>query len=73
MQFIKSVTLINIQGVKIYRVGDQVENNIIHTIEQRPLYFQGDPFDHYVGLTAEGKMLFSVNCLVPCDVVYFVN
>lgn len=70
MNFISQVTIVTAQGVKSYHVGDLVDRKKIHTIEQRPLYFQGDPFDHYVGLSEDGEMLFSVNCNIPCDVTY---
>lgn len=71
MNFIKDVTVITAQGVKVYNVGDMIENEEVQTIEQRPLYFQGDPFEHYVGLSKNGEMLFSINCTVPCAVTYF--
>lgn len=70
MNFISQVTIITVQGVKTYQVGDNIGGRKIHTIEKRPLYFQGDSFDHYVGLSEDGQMLFSVNCTVPCDVTY---
>lgn len=70
MNFISQVTIITVQGVKSYNVGDNIGGRKIHTIEQKALYFQGDPFDHYVGYAETGDMLFSVNCTVPCDVTY---
>jgi len=69
---IKELNIITAQGVKTYKVGKKVpfENNVIAEIKKGVLYFTGDPFDHYIGYDDKGKMLFSVNCLAPCDVVY---
>lgn len=66
----KKVTIITAQGVKSYEVGEHLRNGIIDVIKSSSLYFNGDPFDHYCGYDASGKMLFSINCLVPCEVEY---
>jgi len=68
----KEVTIITAQGVKSYRVGDKMfgTNEVIAEIKKQGLYFTGDPFDHYCGFDKDGKMIFSVNCLAPCEVIY---
>lgn len=73
MQFIKSVHVITVQGVKSYNIGDKIDGKSIHTIEKRALHFQGDPYDHYIGISEDGQLLFSVNCLIPCDVTYLTK
>ena len=68
----KQITIVTTQGVSIYRVGQKMLGGeaIIERIEIKPLYFTGDPFDHYCGFDKDGNMLFSINCLVPCEVIY---
>ena len=69
---IKELNIITAQGVKTYRVGKNlpIENNIIAEIKKGCLWFNGDSFNHYIGYDYKGKMLFSVNCIAPCEVVY---
>lgn len=67
---ITELAVITQSGAKVYRVGDNVNGKIIETIRLNELHFQGNPFDHYCGYTKEGGMIFSVNCLAPCEVVY---
>lgn len=67
---IKELTIITAQGVKSYRLGEKVNGQTLTTIKIAQLYFTGDPFDHYCGYDENGKMIFSVNCLAPCEVVY---
>jgi hypothetical protein len=67
---IKELTIITAQGVKSYQLGEKVNGQTLTTIKVTQLYFTGDPFDHYCGYDENGKMLFSVNCLALCEVVY---
>ena len=67
---IKSVSIITAGGAKTYTIGDNVNGAYIHEIKHDDLYFQGDPFDHYIGYSKEGETLFTVNCLTPCEVEY---
>jgi hypothetical protein len=67
---ISELTIVTAQGVKTYHAGDTVNGRQIDKIRLAELYFTGDPFDHYIGYTKEGDMIFSVNCLVPCEIVY---
>lgn len=68
----KELIIITVQGVKSYRVGDKMfgTNDVIDVIKIHQLHFTGDPYDHYCGFDKNGKMLFSVNCLVPCEIIY---
>jgi hypothetical protein len=78
MDKIYSVTIITAQGVNAFRVGGKVQtmddgeyiDNVISKIEKTGLRITGDPYDHYCGYDDKGKMLFSVNCLAPCEVIY---
>lgn len=71
---IRKLTIITAQGVNCYEVGRpmyyQDDKRVIEKIEIKPLYFQGDPYDHYCGFDENGEMMFSVNCLAPCEVIY---
>lgn len=59
---------------KTYRVGDTMMNGeVIAKIILVELHFTGDPYDHYAGYNKDGEMLFSVNCLCPCDVTYNIK
>lgn len=70
---IRQVTLVTTQGTKTYRVGDNVNGRIVNAINVVSLYFTGDPYDHYAGYDKDGEMLFSVNCLCPCEVEYLLK
>lgn len=67
---IGQITIITTAGAKSYRVGDMIDGERVDKIAQGELYFQGDPFDHYIGRADSGTMLFSINCLVPCVIEY---
>ena len=67
---IKEVTIVTAQGVKAHTLGEFFNVGIITDIKISQLWFQGDPYDHYCGYDLNGTMLFSINCLVPCEVVY---
>lgn len=70
---IRQLTLVTTQGVKTYAVGEHVNGRKINAITVASLYFTGDPFDHYCGYDKDGEMLFSVNCLCPCEVEYLLK
>ena len=67
---ILSITIVNIQGVKVYTVGETVNNKVIHKIGIAEMHFTGDPFDHYIGYDENSEIVFTINCLVPCVVEY---
>lgn len=67
---IRELTIVTSQGVKIHRLGGSVNDHEIVEIKISQLTFTGDPFDHYCGYADDGSMLFSVNCLVPCEIEY---
>ncbi len=69
---IHSVTIVTGQGVKIHQVGDdsQPDGIKIEKIVKQSVDFNGDPFDHYCGFDEQGRLLFRINCLIPCEVVY---
>lgn len=68
---IGSLSIITTAGAKTYRVGDIHAGIEIMEIRIEALSFQGDPYDHYCGFGPQNQMLFSVNCLCPCEVAYF--
>jgi hypothetical protein len=67
---IVELTIVTTAGVKTYMTGGMVREEEVWSIKKEPIYITGDPYDHYVGRNDEGEMLFSVNCLVPCDIEY---
>lgn len=68
---ISKITIVTGQGVKSYTLGQEIgHKKPIHCIRKEPISFTGDPYDHYVGRDDAGNVLFSINCLVPCDIVY---
>jgi hypothetical protein len=64
------LAIVTVSGVKTYTLGDMINGKALNKIRLAELHFTGDPFDHYCGYDKDGEMLFSVNCLVPCEVVY---
>lgn len=62
---IESVCIINTEGSKRFAVGADIKR-----IEMMALYFNGDPYDHYIGYNVDGEVVFSINCLIPCEVNY---
>lgn len=68
----KRITIVTSQGVCIYEAGSKMPltDKVISVIKLTPLYFTGDPFDHYCGFAENGEMLFSVYPLTPCVVDY---
>jgi hypothetical protein len=67
---IHRISIVNQQGSKAYIVGDKLQCGVIAKIELSELYFTGDPFSRYCGYDESGKLLFSVDPLLPCDVEY---
>lgn len=69
---IKQITVIMPNGIRQYEVGLKcpINNVIIHSIKITPLMFTGDPFDHYVGFSESGNILFSIYPLSPVDVIF---
>lgn len=61
-----------------YRTGDVIWINREHSplwVEidsiKKELYQSSvDKYPHYVGRDKEGNVLFRINCLVPCEVIY---
>ena len=70
MEEIKQVTIVTQAGARSYTVGESVDGKIINSISKKSLYFTGDPFDHYIGNDQSGQMIFSINCLCPCEIIY---
>jgi hypothetical protein len=68
---IKELTIVTAAGVKPYRVGQMINDKRIAVIRMTQLIFTGDPYDHYCGYDDKGNMLFSVNCLCPCEIEYY--
>lgn len=67
---ITQLTVVTQQGVKFYTVGHDLNGEKIHFIDKGYLYSTGDPYDHYLGLNEKGDLIFSVNCMCPCDIEY---
>lgn len=63
---IKLITVTSENSEIVYRVGVAG----VAEIKIADIIFTGDPFSHYCGFDAEGKMMFSISCLVPCVVEY---
>lgn len=80
MPEIYKVTVITSQSVNTFEIGGaiHVPNNKdgsftekrIAAIKKVGIRITGDPFDHYCGFDDAGQMLFSINCLTPCEVLY---
>lgn len=64
------VDIVTTVGAKTYAVGDNLNGKTVAKIGVVSLHFQGDPFDHYIGYSKDGEMIFSINCLTPCVVEY---
>jgi hypothetical protein len=63
---IKQITIIAREGVKQWFVGQDG----VATIKIEPLYFTGNPFDHYVvGRNDKGEILFYIHPSAPVEVV----
>ena len=69
-QSIKSVTTGNTDQ---YEIGNIILGQKIHEIKFHSLYCQGDPFLHICGFSNDGEILFSINCLIPCEIIYLHN
>lgn len=67
---IKSLTIVTAVGVKTFELTGMVGEKQIAAIAKEPLYITGDPYDHYIGRDDDGDMIFSVNCLAPCEIEY---
>ena len=67
---IEKLSVVTAMGSKCYSVGHEIGGKEIAKIELSYIRFTGDPYDHYCGYDDKGKMLFSVNCLVPCEIEY---
>jgi hypothetical protein len=67
---IQELTIITAQGVKTHTLGEVINGEILTTIKISELSFTGNPYQHYCGYNEAGKMLFSVNCDAPCEVIY---
>jgi hypothetical protein len=70
---IRQITVVTNQGAHSYWLGMEIDRVPIHEIRKSELLFTGDPYDHYIGYSKTGQMLFSINCLCPCDVQYIPN
>jgi hypothetical protein len=70
---IKQLSIVIIDGIRTYQINDEINGSKITKIVLGELYFNGDPFDHYIGYNEKGGMIFSVSCLCPCDVVYIIK
>lgn len=67
---IKEVHVVTGVSANSYGVGMSLHGKKIQRIELGILRTNGDPFEHYIGYDEDGRMLFSVDKLCPCDVVY---
>lgn len=67
---IKEINIITSMGAKSYRVGQKINVSVVDNIKMDYIAFTGDKYSHYCGYDIDGKMLFSVNCLCPCEIEY---
>ena len=67
---IKIINIVTAMGANTHEIGEVIGDAHVKEIRKEALYISGDPYDHYCGYDEGGKMLFSVNCLCPCEVYY---
>lgn len=69
---IKQITLHSKYGLRQYDRGSKVPlgEDIIDRIEVSEMYFNGDPFQHYCGYDKDGLLLFHINPLTPCEIIW---
>ena len=71
MREIRRIVIATAQGVDQYYLGQHYKSETyVATIKQEDLYYNGDPFSHFVGRDKSGDVLFAINCLVPCIIEY---
>ena len=68
---IKRITVVTNQGTEEFFCGCELDSGIVHEINISPVRFTGDPFDHYCGYSADGKLLFTIERSTPCVVEYY--
>lgn len=69
-KLIREINVVTQVGVKSYKVGDLCGGIEIVEISKDILRFAGDPYDHYCGFDNKGNLLFSINCMAPCEIEY---
>jgi hypothetical protein len=69
---IDDITIPTAQGVGTYTIGRKhtFTEQVIYKIVKSFIKVDGDPYDHYLGYSEEGDLIFSINCLIPCVVTY---
>ena len=69
---INDITIPTAQGVGTYTVGRNhtFTDEVIVEIVRSFIKVNGDPYDYYLGYNDKGKVIFSINCLIPCVVTY---
>ena len=67
---INILTIVTGIGVKTYELGGIIGKleHKIHVIKREPIFVDDVKFTHFVGRSESGKVLFSVNCLIPCEI-----
>ncbi len=77
---INNITVITQPGPCFYTINARVpmiRNEtglpLVKKIVKGYLSITGDPYDHYLGYSESGELLFSINCMVPCIVEYIVK
>jgi len=67
---IKSVTVVTAVGVNAHTVGHTCEGKKIAEIKISEIRTNGDAYEHYCGYDSDGALIFSVDKLCPCEVIY---
>lgn len=70
---IREIAIVTGPGVKVYRVGNKLNGEVVRRIKMASIEITSDlpPVGHYCGYGEAGNMLFSINCLIPCEIEYF--
>ena len=66
---IKSITVVNLEGTRAYRVGETYNGLLLDRIEDKSLEFPDSVTIIYTGLMADGFIVFEV-INAPVDVEY---
>lgn len=68
---IKRISIVNQSMDSYYSVGQKLTGGTVSEIKIYPLVMaMGYPCDHYCGFDKDGKLLFSLEMTLPCDVEY---
>jgi hypothetical protein len=64
------LSIVTAMGANTYEVGGYAGSKKIAEIKVVQIRSNGDQFEHYCGYDDKGQLLFTVDKLCPCDVLY---